>query len=155
MEDLQQSILNSDVIYALTRNLVNPELQSDETANDSDKTFTVGTLEIWQILSIWVEFISTATHGDRQIQIDIRDDSNDVIYSVLAKNKQSPETTEYYAISPNGQEPAETTPGRHFIPIPPGLLLPASYDIRIYDSAAIDVEGDDMVIQFMVNRYDV
>ena len=31
-------------------------LQSDETLNDSDKTFTVSANQEWQILWVWVEY---------------------------------------------------------------------------------------------------
>lgn len=151
----QQLILNSNVIYDLVRALPNPELQADKTANDSDKEITVGSNEIWEILWIWVELATTATVGNRQITLEFRDDSDDVILQIKALNTQPEDGSEEYLFSPNGQEAKETTAGKHFIPIPPKVLLPAGYDVHIYDSAAIDAAADDMVIQMMVNRFDV
>jgi hypothetical protein len=37
-------------------------------------------------------------------------------------------------------------------PIPPTILLPAAYIIRVYDSAAVAAAADDMVVQLMVAR---
>jgi hypothetical protein len=155
LEDIKQSIENSNLIYAAVRNFTNPVLKSDGAANDSDKTITVPSGKIWEIISIWIELVTTADAGNRQMQIDIRDDGDDVIYSLLAKNVQVASQTEHYACSQNGQEPAETVAGKHFIPIPVGLMLPAGYNVRIYDSAAIAAAADDMVIQMIVNQYDV
>lgn len=155
MEDLKQNIENSNLIYAAMRNFPNPKLISDETINISDKILTVPANKIWEILSIWIEFTTIDYVGNRQMQIDIRDTANDVIYSLLALNVQIKVTTEYYAASQNGQEPVETVATRHFIPLPPRLLLPASFDIRIYDFACIRPSNDLLVIQMMVNEWDV
>jgi len=153
-ETIQNSVIQSSLLYSLTRNFPNPDLQAEEAVNDSNKPITVKLNEIWEILWIWIEFAATATVGNRQVQLDILDESDDVVLSVLAANVQIASTTEYYLISPNGQEPKETVAGRHFIPIPPKLFLPQSYDIKIYDSAAIAAAADDMVVQMMVNRFD-
>ncbi len=46
-------------------------LQSDVTANDSDKTFVVPAADEHQIFWIWVELTTTATVGDRQLVIEV------------------------------------------------------------------------------------
>ena len=153
--DLTQDILNSDVITLLTRAIPNPELQVEETANDSDKTITVASGEIWEILWIYVELTTTATVGNRVLHIEIRDDSNDIIFQTRAKNVQGASGTELYYIFPLGIEPSETIGGYHYIPIPPKCYLPSGYDIHILDNEAADAAADDMIVQMMVNRYDV
>ena len=155
MEDLKQSIKNSNLIYSATRSFPNPVLVEDETGNDSDKTFTVAANKIYKILWIYVELATTADAGDRQVQIDFLDGENDVILSVKALSVQVASQTEYYLISPNGQEPKETTAGLHFIPLPPDSLLPAGYKVRVYDSAGIQVAADDMIVHMMTEQWDV
>ena len=46
-----------------------PQLQADEAANDSDKSFTVPAGRMWELTSIWVELVSTATVGNRQMVV--------------------------------------------------------------------------------------
>ena len=48
-----------------------PTLKADEAINDSDKSFTVAANEHWWILSIWAELISTATVGDRRVEVQM------------------------------------------------------------------------------------
>ena len=35
-------------------------------------------------------------------------------------------------------------------PLPPSLILPAGYDVRVYDNNAVDASADDMVVQMVV-----
>ena len=153
--DLTQDILNSDVITLLTRSIPNPELISDTAANDSDKTLTVDADEIWEILWIWLEFTTTGTSNNRTIHVDLRDDSDNVIFGTRAITDQAPSTTEYYLLTALGQAPVIWRTSRHIITIPPKTILPAGYDIRIYDTDSVDAAADDMIIRMMVNRYDV
>lgn len=155
MEDLQQSILNSDVIYALTRNLPNPELISDEALNDSDKTLTVPADQIWEILSIWLEFTSTATVGNREIRTTTRDSANDTVFDTKPGIIQSASKTFQYLFAPSfPRETAVFASDRFHFPYP-RIFLPASFNLRLFDAAVVDVAADDLIIQMMVNRYDV
>ena len=153
--DLTQDILNSDVITLLTRAIPNPELQVEESANDSDKTITIPSTEIWEILWIYVYFVTTGTVGSRYIQLSFLDDSDDIIFFAFSPNAQVASTGEYYTFYSLGQEHIETSASRHFIPIPPTSYLPPGYKIRIRDGSAVDAAADDLNIQMMVNRYDV
>lgn len=126
------------------------ELQAEETANDSDKTFTVDAGEEWLIQWIWVELISTATAGNRQITIEIQDSASDVIMQMRAGAVQAASLTRYYLFSPASLD-LTAFRDTDFLstPIPP-IRLPASYKIRVYDKAAIDAGADDMVIQMQI-----
>lgn len=130
-----------------------PELQVEETADDSDKTITVPDKTQWRVLWIWIEYVATATVGNRILQIDIRDPSDDVIYSVTAVAAIVASATEYArAVPSDAIAAAETVAGFHTLPLPHECILPAGYDIRIYDSAAIAAAADDMVVQMMVEE---
>jgi len=155
MEDLKQSIANSNLIYAAMCNFPNPVLQVEESENDSDKIITVPADKIWEILWIHVEYISTATVGDRIFEVLFLDDSDDVIFRIRTSSHQAASLSRIYEVSQNGQEPAFTDTNRQMIPIPTKSLLPAGYKLRIWDSAAIDAAADDMIIKMMVNQWDV
>lgn len=155
MNDLLQDIIVNHIITSAVRNIPNPRLLEDESENDSDKTIVVLTGHIYKILWAFVEFVADAAAGNRQFQVDIVDTSDDVIFSTLSANLQIASTTEYYLISPNGQEPKETIATRHFLPIPPDLFLPSDYKIRFYDSAAIASAADEMIVHMMVNDFNL
>ena len=124
------------------------EYVSDETADDSDKSFTVPASTEWQILSIWVEFTSTADAGARQLVIETQDGAADVTGQPMrAGVTQDPSLTYYYQFGP---ALADLTALRDtdwlMSPIPPTLPLPAGHVLRIYDNNAVQVAADDMVV---------
>ena len=127
-----------------------PLLISEETADDSDKSFTVPANRQYQFLSVWVELTTTATAGNRQITIELQDDAADVIGQVRAGIVQAASLTRYYMFSP----PLGDLVGfrdTNFLMTPlPMIVLPATYVLRVYDSAAVAAGADDMVVQIMV-----
>jgi len=124
------------------------EYASDETANDSDKSFTVPASTEWQILTIWVELTTTGTAGNRQLVIETQDGSADVTGQPMrAGVTQAASLTYYYQFGP---ALADLTALRDtdwlMSPIPPTLLLPAGHVLRIYDNNAVDAAADDMIV---------
>ena len=126
------------------------ELQAEENANDSDKTLTVPANTIWQVLWIWVELVSTATVGTRQVTVQILDAAADVVMTLKAGATQAASLTRNYLFAP---ALADLTAFRDtsflMTPCPPTLILPAGYGVHVYDSAAVDAAADDMVVQMM------
>ena len=126
-------------------------LQSDETADDSDKTLTVPAGYEWQVLWIWIELTTTAAAGNRQIEIQLRDGADDIIGDFRAGAVQAASLTRYYMFGP---ALADLTAFRDtdylMTPLPPTVFLSAGYDIRIFDNNAVAAAADDMVIQMMV-----
>ncbi len=132
-----------------------PSLQSDEVANDSDKSIVVTASYEWKIQWIWVELITTATGGNRQLVIEIQDPTTDVIFQMRAGIVQAASITRYYLFAPMGAEiVAFRDTDFLYVPMPPAIHLPASYIVRVYDSKAIDAAADDMIVQMMVQERD-
>jgi hypothetical protein len=126
-------------------------LVSEETLNDSDKTLTVPASTEYQLLSIYIEFQTTATVGDRQIQIDFRDGADDIIGQIRPNVVQAASLTRYYMIAPSLANQVAFYDTDHIqTPLPPTIFLPAGYDIRIRDNNAVDAAADDMILQVMV-----
>jgi len=133
-----------------------PELQAEETANDSDKSITVTASEEWEILTIWVEFASTATAGARQLEIQIQDDAADVIMEFKAGLTQAASLTYFYLFGQAmGVEIVALRDGDLVFSPLPKIILPASYVVRVWDNNAVDAAADDMVIQMLVNKRSV
>ena len=153
--DLTQDILNSDAITLLTRGLPNPELISDTAANDSDKTLTVDSNEVWEILSLYMTFAATATSGTRVPLLLVRDGSGVNIAQVYTGLDITASQTRYFLYAPGfPMNSSWVATNRAYLSLPP-LILPASFDIRVYDAAAVDAEADDMALYLLINRYDV
>lgn len=149
---------NGDVgaaaLNALGRLLVDtgwtPSVQADEALNDSDKKFTVPANTEWRIQSIWVEFISTATGGNRQLVVEIQDGSDDVVFRVITGLVQADTITRYYQFAPHLVHLTAFIDSDYLMTPFPAMVLPATYDIRIYDNNAVDAAADDMVVQMMI-----
>jgi len=126
-------------------------LQSDETTNDSDKTFTVPASTEWQVLWVWVELATTATVGNRQLVIEIQDSAADVIGQFRAGVVQAASLTRYYqwAASMADLQAFRDTDWL-MTPLPPGLILQAGDILRVYDNNAVDAAADDMVVQMQI-----
>jgi len=131
-------------------------LRADEAADDSDKSFTVGASTEEQVLWLWVELATTATVGDRQIVVELQDSAADVIAQWRAGAVQAASLTRYYCFAPSN---ADLTAFRDtdylMTPIPPTIILPAGYIIRVYDNNAVAAAADDLVLQMMVARRSV
>jgi hypothetical protein len=127
-------------------------LQSDETLNDSDKTFTVPADTEWQILWIWAEFTTTATVGNRQLVIEIQDTANDVIgQPARAGVTQAASLTYYYQFGPGLADlVAFRDTDWLSAPIPPTTILKAGDIVRVYDNNAVDAAADDLILQMQI-----
>lgn len=126
-------------------------LQADVTDNDSDKVFTVPATTEWEVRSIFIKLVSSGTAGNRQITVQFRDGSDNVVMEMRAGIVQTASLTRYYQYGID--LPYQTT----FVstdlllsPLPKDIILPAGYDIRIWDNAAVDAAADDMHIQMMI-----
>jgi len=127
-------------------------LTSDVTANDSDKSFTVTADYEWILQSIFVDITTTATVGNRQITVEIQDDSANVIAIIKAGTVQAASLQRYYTFAP--QLPDLTGfRDTSFLETPlPELILDEAYVVRVYDSAAVDAAADDMDVFITVKR---
>ena len=128
-----------------------PDLQVDEAANDSDKTFTVPADTEWYICWIWVEYASTATVGVRQLVVQLQDDAADVIGEIRMGLAQAASLTRYYQIGPSLGDLVAARDGDWLMtPLMSTTVLPAGYVVRVYDNNAVAAAADDMVVQMMV-----
>ncbi len=127
-----------------------PLLQSDEALNDSDKSFTVTAAKQWAIQSIRAELTTTGTGGNRQMLVEIQDDSGDVVSQYIAGAVQAASITRFYHFSSSAAD-LESFRDTNWLSTPlPLLLLPPAYVIRVYDNNAVDAAADDLVVQLLL-----
>ena len=125
-------------------------LAADITANDSDKTITVPAGAQWHLMSLYVQLVTTATVGNRQVDVLITDASDNPIYRYKAGAVQAASLTREYIFAP--QHPQETafTGTTMLRAFADHLVLLAGWKLRIYDSAAIDAAADDLTVRYLV-----
>lgn len=130
-------------------------LQTDIIADDSDKTFAVPSDTEWKIQSVWVKFTSTNSAGNRQLCVEIQDDSANVIAQVRAGVVQAASLTRYYLFSDFVLDQTAFRDTDHLTVRMPSWQLPADYVIRVYDKAAVDAAADDMEVNILLKSRSV
>ncbi len=116
------------------------------TADDSDKIIAVPADEHWDVLGIFITLTSTATAGNRQLELQIRDTAGAIIFRTEFSEVQAASLTKRYAAAPNLAAEVPITAEQILEQIP-RFILPSAYDIRVFDSAAIDAAADDMLVR--------
>lgn len=121
---------------------------SDTDANDSNKTLAVLDHAEYQILWIWVELTTSATVGNRQIEVRVEDQSGDVIACLArASVTQAASLTRNYLFAP---AIADLTAFRDTdyltTPVPATTFLDEEDVLRILDNNAVDAAADDMIV---------
>ena len=136
------------------RAITRVEVEADTALNDSDKSFTAAALEIWEIVSVQVNLISTVTVGNRQMTVEVQDDASNVLFTAKAGAVQAASLTRDYTFAPGlPNDTAFGGPGSDFLATRlPIIELAAAWLVRVYDSAAIDAAADDMTVRVMVRK---
>jgi len=124
--------------------------QTDEALNDSDKTFTVPVGQVWALSFLIVNFVTTATPGNRQMRVELGDGTRVIWFKDFGAVQAASLTRNYYASAEMPNDAAFDAAGRIRIELEEHVL-PAGYTVRVFDSAAIDAAADDMKVYLIVN----
>lgn len=132
--------------------MVLPVLLTDTDANDSNKTFTVPTGFIYEILFGQVTMVTSGTAGNRQMVIQILDDDDVEVATIRAGAVQAASTTRYYNFVQGVPRETSFIDDSINIAIPDEFIALPGYDVVIKDIDAIDAAADDMTVQLMVRK---
>ena len=135
--------------------VLDPAVQSDVANDDSDKTFTVPANTHWHVLWIRVVLTTTATGGTRQLEVAARDASDVVLLTIRAGATQIESLGRGYNFYPGAPLDSAFIVDNINVPLPNDLWLPAGFDLRVRDNAAIAAAADDMTVQMMVDQRSV
>jgi len=132
------------------------------TVTDASKILTVSASpsERLHIYGIVVKYTSTATVGNRTVELEIRDDADAVLFCDYpgADINQAASLVYYYQFFPGVTTDTAIVAGTvNFAhrAIPPTLLLPESFDIFVRDKAAVTANLDTVEIWCYCNREQV
>lgn len=121
------------------------QVEVDALLNDSDKTTTVPVTERWVVHHVFVELITTATVGNRQLRIVISDKNAGLIFAVDLGGTIAASLTQNRTVGPF---PSDTTN----TPLSSPIVIPVGGTIQILDSAAIDPAADDMTVRIVADK---
>lgn len=127
-----------------------PTLVADVTDNDSDKTITVPAATEYQLLSLLVDLVTTATAGDRQLTVLVTTGADVVIAEIPAGVVQAASLTRRYTWAVGNPDLLAFRDTATLLTPLPVLVLPAGYKIRVFDNNAVDAAADDMHVQLLV-----
>jgi len=127
----------------------------DATANDSDKTFTAPENELWRICHAHVALVSTATVGNRQITVVVKDADGNIIVDLVAGAVQAASLTRHYGFLQGIYRETSFVGSELQVPLPIDCYVVPGGSIRFYDSAAVDAAADDMTVSFQFEKYKV
>ena len=129
-------------------------LYVDETLNDIDKILTVPTARVWRVQALRVELVTDATIGDRQLAVQFRDASDDVIFEVVPGIVQAANLTINYHFAPHLADLTSARDTTFLMTNIPDLVLGAGFDIRIFDNNTVAALADDMIVQALILELD-
>ena len=125
-------------------------LLTDSAANDSDKTVTVPASTQYRLQAISVTLVTTASVGNRQVDILITDAADATLIKYAAGAVQAASLTRNYFFAPGHTQDTGFTGTLMYRNLAANLIIPAGYKIRVYDSAAIAAAADDMTVNLWV-----
>lgn len=123
----------------------------DDAVDDSDKSFVVGTGRRQKVYFGQVTLVTSAAAGNRQMALEVQDDSANLVFRSLAGAVQAASLTREYHFAPNPVREAAFVNGQIMVPIPPDLILLPGWTLRLYDTAAVAAAADDMTVSFLVD----
>jgi len=127
---------------------------SSFTGTATDRVYTIpAAYREYYINHIFVTFTTTGGGAVRQLEVQFRDGDNNVILPIVPGVTQASGNTYRYAIGPALADHLGVRDGDYVMtPMPPNVLLPAGYDVRVFDNNAIGIAADSIVVRMQVMR---
>lgn len=129
-----------------------PQLTTTRTT-ESDNSWTSGIFrEEQRLLWVHVVYTSTATVGNRQIVLQVKNSDGNVIYDAHAGAVQAASNVYHYEFMQGIYRETSFIDSAINVPVPVDFIIPPGSTIVVYDSANIAV-GDSMVINYQTQDY--
>lgn len=127
----------------------------DSDANDSDKVIlTVPAGKVAEIQYMHVRLVSTATVGNRQLVALVRDGDDTLVADYHAGATQAASLTRDYAFHQGQYRETSFVDGSIQVSIPTNFMMLPGWDLRVYDSGAVDAAADDMTVDIVYTLSD-
>lgn len=118
------------------------------TLNHSDFSITFASKCVLDWFSVL--FASTATAGNRQVELRVKDAAGNVLYAVAAGAVQAASLTNRYLFVPGVTRESAFVSKGITAPLPKQLVIPSGGTVEAIDTAAIDALADDLTFSWGV-----
>jgi hypothetical protein len=125
----------------------------DNTANDSNKFYTVPDGEMWELNWINVIMVAGAAVGNRQLEMRVLDEAGNMMFSLFAGAVQAANTTRDYHFIQGVYRESAFIANELQVPFGTNVWMPAGWTLNIRDQAAIAAAADDMTVTFQYKRF--
>ncbi|HEY65532.1 MAG TPA: hypothetical protein G4O02_13280 [Caldilineae bacterium] len=109
----------------------------------------------WVVRSVWVEYISSATAGNRQIAVEFENSAFNPRGRVVAGTTQGPSETRYYFFAPHLPDLTAFRNTDHLMTPLPEIELGSGWALKVYDMNNIDAAGDSITVYVIASARDV
>ena len=127
----------------------------DATLDSSNKSFVVPNNEIWKLNFAHVILVTTATVGNRQVTLYIKDASGNILIDTTAGTVQAASLTRHYVFLQGIYRETAFVNSELQVPLPMDAYLGPGYTLQIKDEAAIAAAADDMTVSFQYQKFTV
>jgi hypothetical protein len=125
---------------------------SDFAFNSSNKLVLVPVGKQWRLVSVYVTFISSATAGNRQLDLLLLDASGNLMGKYIAGAVQAASVTRLYSFAVGHPQDTAFTNTLMLRAIGSEVILSAGFGLRVWDSTAVDAAADDMSVTVLVDE---
>jgi hypothetical protein len=128
----------------------------DETTGSSNKDFVVPDNEMWKINYVYIELSTSATVGDRNLDVLVTNPALKTIFSSDAGVVvPAGATTQAFLYMPGAPRETTIVEGQAHVGIPNDLYVMGGNTFTVFDNAEIDPAGDDMIVGFQYQKFTI
>lgn len=125
---------------------VNLEHVRVTSTNDSDEVIlTCPEFTVYEVCTVHVIYTSTATVGNRQVNLVVKDDTGTLVASFHAGATQAASLARDYTWGQGTYRETSFIDGSLCCPFPINTYLLPGWTLTVVDSAAVDAAADDFV----------
>jgi hypothetical protein len=124
----------------------------DQVQNQSNKVFRVTGGQVWQVLSVHVLYVSSATVGTRRLSVAWADENDVLLGWVPAGVTQAASLSYYYTFAPSLADYGSTRGTLGVLvntPLPSTLILPPLCWLHVMDLEQIATATDDLRVNLL------
>lgn len=123
----------------------------DTDTGDSTKSWTVPAGSEWRVDAILVHLATTATVGNRLIEVQSLDEDSVVMPMGISDTTQAASSTGYYFFNIDNPIDAGFTAERIRAPLAEYWLRPGQ-TLKVFDNAAVAADSDDMKVYLHITQ---
>jgi len=116
------------------------------------KTFTVPGGEMWEVCWAHILFVTSATVGNRQLRVWIKDEDGNDIFDFFPPVTQAASLTRHYAFQQGVYRETAFAGDAIQIPVPKDFFMKSGYSAEVVDVNNVDAAADKATVSFQYKR---